>query len=67
MALADYRLCDWCGNKAFYDSRLNYDYDEKTGQTTLDHLGDWKVLCVECAKTHEVVIRERAAAAKEQE
>lgn len=25
MALADYRLCDVCGGKAFYDASLNYD------------------------------------------
>lgn len=24
MAMADYRLCDVCGGKAFYDSNLNY-------------------------------------------
>lgn len=27
MALADYRLCDVCGGKAFYDANLNYDTD----------------------------------------
>lgn len=25
MAMADYRLCDVCGGKAFYDERLNYE------------------------------------------
>ena len=25
MALADYRLCDVCGGKAFYDANLNYE------------------------------------------
>jgi len=25
MALCDYRLCDVCGRKAFYDAHLNYD------------------------------------------
>lgn len=24
MALSDYRLCDVCGSKAFYDANLNY-------------------------------------------
>jgi len=24
--MADYRLCDVCGCKAFYDSNLNYEY-----------------------------------------
>lgn len=28
---------------------------EKYGQR-LDHLGDWAVLCTDCAKTHKVVI-----------
>lgn len=50
MALADYRLCDVCGGKAFYDANLNYT-DEG-----LDRLGDWKVICVECAKTHKTVV-----------
>ena len=26
MAAADYRLCDVCGRKAFYDANLNYEY-----------------------------------------
>jgi hypothetical protein len=57
MALADYRLCDQCGNKAFYDARLNYDVEN--GVTVLDHLGTWAVLCVDCAKTHETVVLKR--------
>lgn len=28
MAYADYRLCDVCGNKAFYDSNLGYEFAE---------------------------------------
>ena len=74
MATADYRLCDKCGCKAFYDSNLNYDFDrndwegkprtdgdrariegETTGYT-LDYLGDWAVLCNDCAKTHKTII-----------
>lgn len=30
MAMADYRLCDVCGGKAFYDSNLAYEYGEST-------------------------------------
>ena len=67
MAAADYRLCDRCGSKAFYDSRLNYEFDdgsdddfedEKVRETDyrLDYLGDWAVLCRDCAKTHRCVI-----------
>jgi hypothetical protein len=29
MALADYRLCDVCGGKAFYDAHLNYEFREQ--------------------------------------
>jgi len=58
MALSDYRLCDVCGGKAFYDVNLNYDEDEvdKYGNPKLERVGDMKVICDSCAKTHEVVI-----------
>ena len=60
MALCDYRLCDRCGGKAFYDANLNYGDPGATcvrGQHyTLDHVGDWAVLCQTCAETHAVVI-----------
>lgn len=80
MAMADYRLCDVCDGKAFYDSNLNYEdgrsewgacrkpfrlagveqYDkpellEKYG-TRLGYVGDWAVICTDCAKTHKCVI-----------
>ena len=29
MAYADYRLCDVCGCKAFYDSKLDYEWSTK--------------------------------------
>jgi hypothetical protein len=64
MAASDYRLCDLCGSKAFYDANLNYEIGgdvegsvRNSGllmeNTKLDYLGDWCVLCRECAKTHE--------------
>jgi hypothetical protein len=61
MAFRDYRLCDVCGNKAFYDMDLAYEYDPeienvKGEDYSLQNLGDWKVLCKKCAETHEVVI-----------
>lgn len=73
MALADYRLCDVCGNKSFYDANLNYEWPGMDGLDEwgckmqedelvrgsghrLDNLGDWAVLCRECAKTHKVVV-----------
>ena len=66
MALSDYRLCDICDRKAFYDARLNYEFkvDDATrvageivrGGYSLEYLGDWTVLCKDCAKTHKAVI-----------
>lgn len=77
MALADYKLCDMCGCKAFYDVGLNYDQgateisipyktagmpqsnseemNNKYG-TTLERVGDWVVLCRDCAMTHRTKI-----------
>ena len=51
MALCDYRPCDVCGGKAFYDANLNYDSDGG-----LDNLGDWVVICKSCAKTHKCLV-----------
>lgn len=67
MAAADYRLCDVCGCKAFYDANLNYEQGGdvpgslRNGgmmlpNTGLDRLGDWCVICQECAKTHKCVV-----------
>jgi hypothetical protein len=64
MAASDYRLCDICTGKVFYDANLNYDDGEGAVRnagimiagTTLDYLGDWCVLCDDCSKTHQCVI-----------
>ena len=79
MAAADYRLCDVCSGKVFYDSNLDYQspdaYNEhrpayrqagdpqydtpekcKKWGTKLDYLGDWAVICNDCAKTHKCVV-----------
>ena len=71
MAYADYRLCDVCGCKAFYDSNLNYEWSTKNNPLPeaeqikdggrpsgmkLMSLGDWSVICVDCAKTHKTII-----------
>jgi hypothetical protein len=66
MAAADYRLCDICNSKVFYDANLNYEINKsKTGiryvggepsYQDLDNLGDWAVLCKECAKTYRTYI-----------
>jgi hypothetical protein len=79
MAAADYRLCDVCSGKCFYDSNLNYETPDnwnvhRTPYRTLgepqystqelvdkhgyilDYLGDWAVICSECAKTHKCIV-----------
>lgn len=60
MAAADYRLCDVCGSKAFYDANLNYEFEEskyfewdeidKTNGYRLDYLGDWACICKDCVE-----------------
>lgn len=65
MAAADYRLCDVCSRKTFYDAELNYDIAPAGHPLAPDYipgpsLGAWKVLCVECVKAHEVIIRPKA-------
>lgn len=67
MAAADYRLCDVCKAKTFYDAELNYEHggadiscrnggDMILGQE-LQGLGDWIVICKKCTETHEIVLR----------
>lgn len=77
MSASEYRLCDVCCAKAFYDANLNYcdgpengrapyrevGYEQYSDEQTndkhgirLDSLGDWAVLCQECAKTHRTLI-----------
>jgi len=66
MAAADYRLCDCCNGKVFYDSNLNYEYSEvlPSGHMALDYLGDWAVICSDCAKTHKTVVLTNEQAAQ---
>lgn len=59
MAAGDYRLCDICHSKTYYDANLDFDF--KAYPRWGLRLGDWKVICIECAKTHECVIVPRAA------
>lgn len=80
MAAADYRLCDVCDQKAFYDSNLSYEWGQSEGTVKtapyriagkeqfddpainersgmrLGYLGDWAVICEDCAKTHRTRI-----------
>ena len=55
--MADYRLCDLCGAKAFYDANIEdprycatYDLNEDAEPIGI------AVLCPECNKTHEAVV-----------
>lgn len=62
MAAADYRLCDKCGQKAFYDANLAYECHTANDPIPADecirgspglklqYLGDWSVLCRTCAR-----------------
>lgn len=72
MAGADYRSCDLCGaGKVFYDANLGYEFKgdpdfehetlfaEKPRGVQLQRCGSWAVLCVPCAKTHEIVFKKR--------
>lgn len=73
MAQSDYRTCDRCGSRAFYDAILNIEYAESADEwrksakycgeldhvhqgILIDFLGDWAVLCQDCAKTHKTAI-----------
>ena len=58
MTFIDYRLCDICGNKTFYDADLNYDEPDANGRWHWipDGVGAWAVICVACAATHEIKI-----------
>lgn len=62
MAGADYRSCDVCGCKTFYDATLDYQepteehYKEGRYECWLHGVGDWAVICEECAKTHKVTV-----------
>ena len=73
MAYADYRHCDICDCKVFYDANLNYEQSGKDSPIPkeeearvagdvqawgyrLDYLGDWAVICRDCAKNHKTVV-----------
>lgn len=60
MALCDYKLCDApeCEEtKTFYDARLQYEDYEGNDSIFPMGVGDWKVICYECSKKYEVVIK----------
>ena len=60
MAIADYKLCDVCQGKAFYDANIT----DPNYTSTWDASEDWDgvelaVLCSRCKKTHKITIAER--------
>jgi len=57
MAGGDYKSCDICCCKTFYDCELQYDFNDYPEHGL--RLGAWKVICIECAKTHDVIIIKR--------
>jgi len=58
MAMADYYLCDICGEKTFYDATLDYDEDNRNPKTSHPwpnrDVGDMAVICRKCAETHKI-------------
>ena len=61
MADSDYWLCDVCGRKSFYDESLNYDtYSLRDDGKRLAYgCGDMQAICRYCAKTHEVIVKQK--------
>ena len=60
MAMSDYKLCDVCGGKAFYDANILDDRYVATWDPseTADPIGI-AVLCPECNKTHVALVAPR--------
>ena len=65
MAYADYRLCDLCNGKTFYDANLNYQTPDAEHQNEywLHGVGSWAVICVDCAKDNIIQVHARNPAA----
>lgn len=75
MAMSDYRLCDVCGGKAFYDALLDYEGKNpylvggneqyttdglKKYSLSLGNVGDWAVICTNCSNKFRTMIVERS-------
>jgi hypothetical protein len=60
MALADYRLCDCCEAKTFYDANLDYVVPINTHPEWPNMvpagLGSWAVICIDCSQKYRVAI-----------
>ncbi|HZP68395.1 MAG TPA: hypothetical protein VFB29_00510 [Pseudolabrys sp.] len=55
MAKSDYRLCEVCDGKAFYDAALNYDrgdklhdLEERPTHMDLDYCAQVAAICTDC-------------------
>lgn len=63
MALADYRLCDICEGKTFYDANLDYEEPDKSRSDYPNYwlrgVGAWVVICPECAEAHQIIIQRK--------
>ena len=66
MAGGDYYSCDLCGSKTFYDANLSYyEFGEPNENPVTGHpwpdgnVGEMAVLCKECIKTHEIIIKQK--------
>lgn len=65
MAMSDYRQCDVCGGKAFYDAELDYEMSNphpKTGDPKLQYVSSMAVVCDKCEETHVAVVIEKSKA-----
>ena len=64
MAAADYKLCDVCGGKAFYDANITDPHYTATweGNEEAEPIG-LAVLCVDCNKTHVAIVQPRSVPA----
>lgn len=62
MAASDYRSCDVCGAKTFYDANLDYEKPDADhgNEWWLHGVGDWVVICPKCAETKVCVVMDRA-------
>ena len=58
MAYADYRHCDICDAKTFYDANVDYDWNEYP-ETGLRNTGALFVLCVACSKFHDILTKRK--------
>lgn len=68
MAGADYRNCDVCGDRCFYDANLSYEYDSEFAKSggvkannratylELGRLSRWVVVCKECSQKYRTAI-----------